>query len=530
MKSLWGDEFVIEDSAKQAKSLLKKIEKPKKTEQQILKSKNTSIEDKLRIIYENVNRILGVYKENTLVIKDKETLSNYIDKAIENNIIAIDTETNNSLDPLTCKLMGPCLYTPEMKNAYIPINHVDYRTGERLSWQLTEEDVYEQFSRLNDTLIITHNGKFDYEVLKCTTDWDMPVYWDTMIGARILNENERAGLKQQYIEKIDSSIEKYSIDHLFDIEYALVDPEVFALYAATDSFMTYKLYELQKSIFEKPGNEKLYDLFMNVEMAVMPVVASMELTGINLDEEYCKRLSEKYNNKLAEVDKKIDAELNKLSDKMLQWRLTPEANFKPKSTKPNKNGEYKLQKSKNEQLKDPPELSSPTQLAILLYDVLGVEVVDKNNPRGTGEEILQKLKDKYYICNLILEKRGLEKLLNAFIDSLPKMRSKRDNKIHSDFKQLGTDTGRFSCSQPNLQQIPSSNKEIRMMFKASEIYSSVDIDEENCCKISNCSDVCVDGKWVNVKNIVPDMDIELDDSVEKVISIKRDDKFTYLYF
>ena len=82
----------------------------------------------------------------------------------------------------------------------------------------------------------------------------------------------------------------------------------------------------------------------------------------------------------------------------------------------------------------------------------------------------------------------------------------------------------------NLQQIPSSNKEIRMMFKASEIYSSVDIDEENCCKINNCSDVCVDGKWVNVKNIVPDMNIELEDSIEKVINIKRDDEFTYLYF
>lgn len=476
MKSLWGDEFVIEDSAKQAKSLLKKIEKPKKTEQQILKSKNTSIEDKLRIIYENVNRILGVYKENTLVIKDKETLSNYIDKAIENDIIAIDTETNNSLDPLTCKLMGPCLYTPGMKNAYIPINHVNYKTGERLPWQLTEDDIYEQFSRLNNVTIITHNGKFDYEVLKCTTDWDMPVYWDTYIGARIINENERAGLKEQYIEKIDSSIEKYSIDHLFDIEYALVDPDIFALYAATDSFMTYKLYELQKSIFERPGNEKLYDLFMNVEMAVMPVVASMELTGINLDEGYCNRLSEKYNNKLSELNKKIDVELDKLNEKISQWRLSPQANLKPKSTKPNKDGEYKLQKSKNEQLKDPPELSSPTQLAILLYDILEVEVVDKNNPRGTGEEILQKLKDKYYICNLILEKRGLEKLLNAFIDSLPKMRSERDNKIHSNFKQLGTDTGRFSCSNPNLQQIPSSNKEIRMMFKASDGYVLVGSD------------------------------------------------------
>lgn len=69
-----------------------------------------------------------------------------------------------------------------------------------------------------------------------------------------------------------------------------------------------------------------------------------------------------------------------------------------------------------------------------------------------------------------------------------------------------------------------------MMFKASEIYSSVDIDEENCCKISNCSDVCVEGKWVNVKNIVSGVDIELDDSIEKVTDIKRDDKFTYLYF
>ena len=58
-----------------------------------------------------------------------------------------------------------------------------------------KEDIYEQFSRLNGIDIITHNGKFDYEVLKCTTGWEMPFTWDTMIGARILNENEKAGLK-----------------------------------------------------------------------------------------------------------------------------------------------------------------------------------------------------------------------------------------------------------------------------------------------------------------------------------------------
>ena len=81
-----------------------------------------------------------------------------------------------------------------------------------------------------------HNGKFDYEVIKMTCGIALKVYWDTMLGVRILDENEKsAKLKDQYRDKIDSSVEKYSIDHLFeDIEYAVVDPELFALYAATD--------------------------------------------------------------------------------------------------------------------------------------------------------------------------------------------------------------------------------------------------------------------------------------------------------
>ena len=479
MQSLWGEEFKIEDTPEQAKKLLSKIDKPKKvkTEQQILKSKNTSIEEKLNIINRNVYNILGVYKENTLVIKDIETFSNYIDKAISNGMIAIDTETNNSLDPLTCKLMGPCIYTPDMKNAYIPVNHTNL-VGEKYDWQITEQQVKEQFDRLveNNVKIITHNGKFDYEVLKCTTGFDMPIYWDTLIGARLLNENERAGLKQQYIEKIDSSIEKYSIDHLFDIDYAVVNPDVFALYAATDSFMTYKLYEYQKAIFEKHENEKLYNLFMTVEMPVLPVVAAMELQGVNLDNDYCVRLSEKYNNKLKIIDEKINAELDLLKDKISDWRKTDSANYHPPSKGVDKNGNQKVQKSKNEQLKDPPELSSPTQLSILLYDILGAKVVDKTNPRGTGEEILKHLEKDIPLCSLMLEKRGLEKLINAFIDALPKMRNEKDNKIHTNFKQLGTDTGRFSSSNPNLQQVPSSNKEIRMMFKASDGYVFVGSD------------------------------------------------------
>jgi hypothetical protein len=248
-ESLWGEEFNIPESSSQVKRAVKKVSEPKEPKvvrsvEQTIRSTAVSIEEKLRVITENVLRILGVYKDNTVVIKTKEDLINYIDKALDNGIIAIDTETNNSLDPLTCKLMGPCIYTPGMKNAYIPLNHINPQTKERLEWQLTEEDIAEQFKRLSDITILMHNGKFDYQVIKCTTGVPLHIDWDTMIGAKILDENELAGLKYQYISKIDSSIEKYDIEHLFEkIEYALVDPEIFALYAATDAFMTCKLYE-----------------------------------------------------------------------------------------------------------------------------------------------------------------------------------------------------------------------------------------------------------------------------------------------
>ena len=74
--------------------------------------KNFSIQEKLALITENVKKILGKYADNTLVIRTRQQLTEYIDAAIKNEIIAVDTETNNSLVPITCKLMGPCIYTP----------------------------------------------------------------------------------------------------------------------------------------------------------------------------------------------------------------------------------------------------------------------------------------------------------------------------------------------------------------------------------------------------------------------------------
>ena len=469
LQSLWGKEFNIE--SKNNKEILNKInsvKSPKVTVEKALKSKSVSLEEKLNLITENVYKILGTYKEQTTVLKSALEVQEYFLKAKNNGVVTLDTETNNSLDPLTCKLMGICIYTPGLKNAYIPINHINKYTKERLDWQLTEKEICELLHILDDTFTISHNGKFDYEVLKCTVDWEMRIDWDTMIGARLLNENERAGLKQQYIEKIDSSIEKYSIESLFqDIEYAVVDPNIFALYAATDSYMTYKLYEYQKRLFEEEDNRKLFNLFKEVELPIVKISADMELRGICIDEEYSKRLSKKYNEHLLELDNKLNKELDAYKDIINDWRKSKEAN------------EYKIvngrkQKSKNEQLKDPIELTSPTQLAILLYDVLKVPAIDKKMPRGTGADILKQI--DLPICKLLIEQKIILKLLTAFIDNLPEKINKKDGRLHSHFNQLGTDTGRFSSTEPNLQQIPSKNKEIRMMFCAKPGYTLVGSD------------------------------------------------------
>lgn len=460
--SLWGEEFSV-PTKPDVQKILNKVTNPKKvtvTKEVNLKSKKLSLDEKLQIIKMTVLKILGVYKENTVVLRTKEELQDYIDCAIKNGIIAVDTETNNSLDPITCKLMGACIYTPGKKNAYIPINHIDPNTGERLTWQLTEEDIKEQLGRLTNTKVVMHNGKFDYQVIKCTCGLKLTVFWDTLIGSRILNEDEPAGLKYQYIQKIDSTIEKYDIEHLFaGIEYAVVDPYLFALYAATDAFMTYRLYEWQKGQFEAPGNDALYRLFLEVEMPVMEVAAEMELTGVSIDKDYAERLSKKYHKKLASVDKKIEEELIKLSSIISEWRKTPDATYK--STK--KDGAFN--KSKSEQLSDPVNVGSPLQLAILIYDVLKHPVVDTKSPRGTGEDILTKI--DLPICKCILEKRGIEKLLGTYIDKLPTCVSEKDGKLHAHFNQVGTDTGRFSSSDPNLQNIPSHEKAIRLMFTAS---------------------------------------------------------------
>lgn len=468
--NLFGEEFPL-DTRDVTSKLLKKTKEPKVVKSKKIVDPSLALQDKLLVIKSEVHRILGKYKDNTIVIKTQEEFINYIDACINNGVVTIDTETNNSLDPLTCKLMGLCLYTPNLKQAYVPVNHVELFTKERLSWQLNEQQICEQLQRLvdNNIKIIFHNAKFDYQVIKSTCGIELPIYWDTMIAAKLLDENEKAGLKEQYRIHIDSSQEKYDIEHLFKkLSYDIIDVDLFALYAATDSFITYKLYEYQELKFKDPSKSKVFNnVFMELEMPLIRVVAEMELKGIELDLDYSKKLSDKYHALLDGCDAEAQEELLKLKPKIDAWRLTPDANFQP-----SKKGGEGVSKSKSEQLSDPINLSSPSQLAILFYDILEVKPFDKKSPRGTGEEQMDYIAKKYNfkLCDIILKKRELDKLLGTYIDKLPSSVNQKDNRLHANFNQNGTNTGRFSSSSPNLQNIPSGNKEIRLMFKARDGY------------------------------------------------------------
>ena len=433
-KSLWGEAFDIPDTGDEVKKCLKKISAPKElkvTSVKDLKSTKISMKEKLTFIEKEVLRILGVYKENTAVIRDIDSFSSFIDKAIENGIIAIDTETNNSLDPITCKIMGLCLYTPGLKQTYIPVNHVD-GDGNLLSNQITEQQINAQLSRLGDTKVIVHNGEFDYRVIKCTTGYQMKMYWDTMVGARMLDENEKsAGLKQQYIEKIDPSIEKYNIEDLFmKMPYEIFDPELFALYAATDAYMTYRLYQWQLEQFNQPGNERLKHVFLDIEMPIVEVAAEMELTGVAIDVEYAYKLKEKYEKRISIVEENIQKILQDMQPQIAAWRSTLEANEHPSV-----NG--REQKSKNEKLAEPLNVGSATQLAIIIYDILKTPVIDKDMPRGTGEDILLKI--DHPLCKEILAKRGLEKILSTYVEAIPESINQKTGRLHAHFKPTGTD-------------------------------------------------------------------------------------------
>lgn len=412
-----------------------------------------SLLDKITAINASVEKHLGEYKDR-YEVATAETLSEYIKHCIENGICAIDTETTG-LDPINDDIVGLSIYTPGHKAIYVPIHHVGYISGNLVSGQVPVEVVKEQLALLDDCKIIMFNAKFDMRVIHNHVGVELKCYFDCYLAAKCLNENEDSFKLKQLHRKYVMNGEKDAWDFvsLFqDINFAMVSIETAYVYAARDAEITYELYQFQLPYLTTDDQKCIEqdlvgvcNVFWNIEMPCIKVLADMEDNGIAFDLEYAEELSEKYHKIL---DKNLDdfyRILGMYEDDILAYKL----------------------KNPNHKLSDPISVSSPTQLAILFYDILKIEPPDPKTPRGTGVEILAKIDNP--LSKAILDYRATEKLLSTYIDKLPECVGK-DGRIHCAFNQYGAKTGRMSSDNPNLQNIPSHNKDIRKLFVASPGY------------------------------------------------------------
>ena len=418
--------------------------------------------EKISSINALVESKLGKYKDDYIVITDIQDLISYIDAVAKTGIIAIDTETTG-LDPISDKIVGMSIYTPGKKAAYIPIHHISYITGMEVEGQLCEKEIAIELIRMQDynVKVIMYNAKFDLRVIKNGLGVKLNCYFDCHLAAMCLNENEPHGLKTLHSKYVlDGKEDEFSFGKLFDgITFDYVPIKTGYIYAARDAVDTYELYEWQLPYLTESnplcieyGLEHVSKVFWDIEMPCIEVLAEMEDTGVDFDLDYAYELSEKY---------------NKQKDEQLEEFYRILDIYKPEIEK------YKLNNPVNK-LSDPINIASPTQLAILFYDILGIEAPDPKSPRGTGVEILQKIDNP--LCKAILDYRATEKLLSTYVDKLPECINEKTGRIHCNFNQYGAKTGRMSSDNPNMQNIPSHNHDIRQMFKATDGYVMMSSD------------------------------------------------------
>lgn len=367
---------------------------------------------------------LGKHKDDYILIQDEVTLQSYIDKAVSNGVIAIDTETTG-LDPILDNLVGVCIYTPTEKAAYIPINHVGYVSGARLQGQLSEDVVAEQLKRCLGIKSIFFNAKFDIRVMKNHLGLNFVPAWDGSIAAKVLNEIEEENnlkyLHKKYCGNLDEA--HYTFEKMFKgLTFSLIPIDTAYLYAAHDAIITYELYKYQEGLLGDSSEtcpveefRKLSFVYHKIELPLITVVADMEENGICLDVDFAKQLSVEYH----ELLDKAEAKFRKACD-----------------IYHNQIQKYKI-KHKDCKLSNPINVNSPVQLAILFYDILQCKSPSKKEPRGTGSDILKVFDND--LSKAILEYREIAKLLSTYIDKLPEVINTKTNRIHASFHQYGTD-------------------------------------------------------------------------------------------
>lgn len=440
-----------------------------------VKRNKNKLENALAVIQELVKSGRLHAEGEVETIRTPERLKEYMDHSKQSGEYVLDVETTG-LDIYNDILVGICLYTPGETSAYVPFNHTDLQNV-RVADQMSEEqvrDIMIPYLQDQELRCINHNIKFDNK--KLAWDWKqiiVNIYWDTLIAGYVLNENEPHGLKPLYNKYIlhgKGSSEDYG-DLFEGIPFNYVPIEVATVYGANDGFKTYALYKFQAQYLREdhPREDfrKMYYVFREVEMPLIPLCTDMEMRGVEIREDFAKELSEDFNKEMVEVEAKCDAYVEQFKQYILDhnnlMRLTK--------------GTCKI------------NYSSPQQVAALFYDIFKLRSVSRKEPRGTGDKIIQKFlstakkkdtkKSREFAEFLENYQRfkEIKKLLGTYVDKIPQVKEPKINAVYTTYNQYGAKTGRFSSSDTvskiNLQNIPSKEKRIRKIFKARDGYKLV---------------------------------------------------------
>ena len=374
--------------------------------------------------FESIKTVEHDYK----LIDNQEGARKLCDFFRTKQILSLDTETT-SLSPIDAELVGLCFAVEAHQAFYVAIPN---DREEALQYVNIFKPIYEDPSILK----IGQNIKYDYMVLMNYGVTLQGKMFDTMLAHYVVQPELHHNM--DYLAETLLHYKTIHIDELIgphgkhQKSMRELDPKDVYAYGAEDADITLQLKNVLEPKLKETGTE---DLFWNIEMPLVPVLADMERQGVRIDTAALRETSVIFTERMNLLEQHIYAKAGETFN-----------------------------------------ISSPKQVGEVLFGKLNIMEKPKRTKTGqyvTNEEVLQSLRTKHPIVADILDYRGLKKLLGTYVDALPKLINKRTGHIHTSFNQALTATGRLSSSDPNLQNIPvrsEDGKEIRKCF----------IAEQNC--------------------------------------------------
>ena len=356
------------------------------------------------------------------LIDTEDKINDFLRIILTKDIFSLDTETTGT-DAMTAELVGMSFSYEENQAFYVPVPQ-NRDEAQKIV------DKFKPVFENEKSIKVGQNIKYDMIVLANYGVTIKGKMFDTMIAHYALQPELHHGM--DYLAEVYLKYDTIKIEELIGAKgknqrnMRDLSPTDIYKYACEDADVTLKLKNILEKELESNG---VKELFEEIEMPLVPVLAYIERNGVRIDTEALKETSKHFTIRMREIEEEI----------------------------------YKLAGMEF-------NVSSPKQVGEVLFDRLKIVEKAKKTKTGqyvTSEEVLESLKGKHQIVEKILDYRGLKKLLSTYIDTLPELINPKTGRIHTSFNQTVTATGRLSSSNPNLQNIPIRNedgKEIRKAF------------------------------------------------------------------